>query len=229
MPPSAKPQYTSAKTFSPSEDKGGAIEALNKISNDPSPKVNLQLALTLGQLRDRDADDRMASLLDLDSTNKFLSSAILSGLSGRELDLLERLLQKPTWKSPDKKHAAFLSSLASCVMLERRGDNVDRLLQLTAAQQGSVQSALLSGMTSPSQTLSRKPVKLKSEPSALAQLKSKASKDSRKSIDKLASLIIWPGKPGVKIEPPPTPLTADEQARFNQGKTLFAGTCAVCL
>lgn len=210
------------------EDKGGAIEALNKITNDPSPKVNLQLALTLGQLHDRDADDRMASLLDSDAPNKFLSDAILSGLSGRELDLLERLLRKPSWQNPDKKHAAFISSLASCIMLERRADNVDRLLQLTAAQPAPIKAALLSGMTSPSQTLYRKPIKLKSEPSALTQLKAKAAKDSRKSIDKLASLIIWPGKPGVKIEPPPTPLTAEEQARFNQGKTLFAGTCAAC-
>ena len=211
-----------------SEDKGGAIEALEKVANDPDPKVKLQLALTLGQLHDSSADDLMASFLDSGSSNKFLADAILSGLSGRELDLLERLLQKPSWKNPDKTHATFLSRLTTCIMLERRADGVARVLQLTASQQGASQTALLTGLIDPARTLARKPIKFKSEPLALAKLKSGIPKESRKSVDKLASLIVWPGKPGYKPEPEPTPLTAEEQARFALGKTLFAGTCAAC-
>jgi mono/diheme cytochrome c family protein/glucose/arabinose dehydrogenase len=210
------------------EDKSDAVDLLEKITAESDPKVQLQLALTLGQLHDSAADERMVSLLDSGSNNKFLQSAILSGLFSREFPLLERLLQKTAWNNPDKAHAAFLSKLASCVMLERNATAIDGLLKLTAQQKGAAQVALLQGMIAPSQTLSRKPVKLKTEPKALAQLKSSVPKDSRKSADKLASLIVWPGKPGVKPEPIPTPLTPEEQARFAQGKTLFAGTCAAC-
>ncbi len=170
----------------------------------------------------------MASLLDSNPSNKFLPDAIVSGLSGRELQLLERLLQKPAWENPDKAHAEFLSSLASCIMLERRADAIDRLLQLTAVQQSASQTALLAGSISPARTLSRKPIKFKTKPVTLAKLKSALPKNSLKSLTKLESVIVWPGKPGYTPEPEPTPLTAEEQARFASGKTLFAGTCAAC-
>ena len=71
----------------------------------------------------------MASLFDSNLSNKFLPAAILSGLSGRELQLMQQLLQKPSWQHPDKAHATFLSKLASCIMLERRAADIDRLLQ----------------------------------------------------------------------------------------------------
>ncbi|MGZ4962425.1 MAG: DUF7133 domain-containing protein, partial [Limisphaerales bacterium] len=216
------------ETLLRSEDKVAVIEALEKMSGDPDSKVQLQLALTLGQLSDSAEDERMASMLDSNPTNKFLPDAILSGLSGRELQLLEQLLQKPSWKNPDKAHATFLSELASCVMLERRAEGIDHLLRLTAAQQGASQAALLGGSISPVRTLSRKPIKFKTKPAALAKLKSALPDSSLKSMVKLDSLIVWPGKPGYKPEPEPTPLTTEEQARFASGKTLFAGTCAAC-
>ncbi len=211
-----------------SEDKADAIEALEKMSSDPSPKVQLQLALTLGQVHDSNADDLMASLFDSNPSNTFLPDAIISGLYGRELDLLQRLVQKPSWKNPDKAHSAFVSKLVACVMLERNAHNIERLLQLTAAQKGECQSALLAGMVSPARTLTRKPIKFKTEPAALAKLKAATPKQSRKSFDKLAAIIVWPGKPGYRPQPEPPPLTADEQARFATGKTLFAGSCATC-
>ena len=80
-----------------SEDKADAIEALENMGGDPSPKVQLQLALTFGQVHDKTADDLMASLLDKNPNNTFLPDAIISGLAGRELELLQRLLLKPSW------------------------------------------------------------------------------------------------------------------------------------
>jgi mono/diheme cytochrome c family protein len=64
----------------------------------------------------------------------------------------------------------------------------------------------------------RKPVKLASEPAALKQIS-----DSR-----LAKLLVWPGKPGVKPEPPLTLLTTEQQSRYDLGKVLFTGVCAAC-
>lgn len=211
-----------------SEDKVAAVEALEKMSNDPAPKVQLQLALTLGELSDTNEDLRMASLFDADPTNRFLPDAILSGLSGREMVLMERLLQKPQWGNPDKPHATFLSRLAACIMLERGAPDIDRLMQLTAAQKASAQTALITGMLIPQRALARKPIKFQTEPSSLAKLRSAVGKDPHKSIAKLTSLIVWTGKPGYTPEPPPTPLTAEQQKRFDAGKKLFAGTCAAC-
>ena len=41
-------------------------------------------------------------------------------------------------------------------------------------------------------------------------------------------LVLWPGKPGVAPAVAPPPLTAEELARFNAGKTVYATICASC-
>jgi mono/diheme cytochrome c family protein len=43
-----------------------------------------------------------------------------------------------------------------------------------------------------------------------------------------ADLLVWPGKPGMAAAVAPAPLTAEEQARFNAGKTVFTTICASC-
>jgi mono/diheme cytochrome c family protein len=38
----------------------------------------------------------------------------------------------------------------------------------------------------------------------------------------------WPGKPGAKPEPIIPALSVEEKKRFDEGKILFAGSCAAC-
>jgi mono/diheme cytochrome c family protein len=40
--------------------------------------------------------------------------------------------------------------------------------------------------------------------------------------------LAWPDKPGVPPPPKVTPLTSEEQARFEHGKQVYALTCAAC-
>ena len=47
-------------------------------------------------------------------------------------------------------------------------------------------------------------------------------------VEKIRSLITWPGQPDYQEEAPPVPLTKEELALFDGGKTLFEATCAQC-
>ena len=47
-------------------------------------------------------------------------------------------------------------------------------------------------------------------------------------LEKLRNAIVWPGKPGVTAMAEVKPLTAEQRARFGNGKTLYAAVCAAC-
>jgi mono/diheme cytochrome c family protein/glucose/arabinose dehydrogenase len=68
------------------------------------------------------------------------------------------------------------------------------------------------------------PLKLLSEP-ALAKVWSSAADDVAKRVTAVLARLDWPGKPGSTQT---TPLTADEQARFNAGKETYNAICAAC-
>ena len=63
---------------------------------------------------------------------------------------------------------------------------------------------------------------------ALAKLQQSSSKSLQTALGKAAPVLTWPGKPGAAAEVPVEPLTPEQQQRFEQGKMLFAGTCAAC-
>ncbi len=212
------------------EDKGEIVTQLLALKNEAAPQVQLQLALTLGEARDPKADLAIANLVRAHSAeNKFLGDAAISGLFGRELELLEKLLADKAWTTTSTNLDKFLGSLARCVFAERKGERVDRLLTLiaTKATTGKRQLALLDG-ASLAAAATKKPVKFASEPAALAALKKLNTSSLKARVTKLDSSLVWPGKPGVPPEPVIPPLTKDQQAQFELGKQLFTGTCAAC-
>lgn len=179
-------------------------------TGEREPFVQQQLALTLGEAADHEADLAMATLVRQASGTEFLIDAVVSGLGGREVALLETLVADAS--SNDR----FIAALARCVVASRKAADIEKLLAWIATSKKS--SALLDGALSASL---RKPVKLASEPEALKQIAGKRAA-------RLSSLLVWPDKPGVKPEPPLTPLTKEQQARYDLGKVLFIGVCAAC-
>ena len=72
---------------------------------------------------------------------------------------------------------------------------------------------------------SRPPVKLTREP-ALATLAAANSGDLSTRATNVLARLEWPGKPSTA--PPVTPLTAEQQARFNAGRTTYQNLCLPC-
>jgi mono/diheme cytochrome c family protein/glucose/arabinose dehydrogenase len=180
------------------------------MDGEPEPFVQQQLALTLGEAADHEADRAMAALACRAVKTEYLADAIASGLTDRELPLLEELV------SDAASNDALVAALARCIMASRKVPEIERLVALAASSKKS--AAVLEGALS---AALRKPVKLAAEPAALRQIA-----DARAA--KFSALLVWPGKPGVKPEPPLAPLTQEQQARYEMGRVLFTGVCAAC-
>ena len=63
---------------------------------------------------------------------------------------------------------------------------------------------------------------------ALAKLRQASSPSLNTALDQIAPLLTWPGKPGASGEVAVEPLTTAQQAQFETGRQLYAGTCSAC-
>ncbi|PYV08700.1 MAG: dehydrogenase, partial [Acidobacteria bacterium] len=109
---------------------------LGGMISDPSAKVRLQLALSLGEFLpgSRDALSALASLASEQGGDRWFRAALLSCTPAAALPLLERMLQQGrffTGEGGDR--ARFLEDLAAVVGARRDPEEIARFLRLTAA------------------------------------------------------------------------------------------------
>jgi putative membrane-bound dehydrogenase-like protein len=223
--------------------KGEMLAAVLDQAKVQHPDVQLQLALTLGQIKTPATEVAMMQLAQKQSANLYIRDALVTGLGGREVAFIERLAADKSWKDKQGEADKFIASLAKCVATQARADNVNRLLSLAATSTTPVwqQTALLDGMASVLVVPQRsgfsgrgrppipvKLVRLPKEPPTLAALRKSKDKPVRDALEKLDKLLAWPGKPGVPPEPVPRLLTAAEQARLEAGKPLYEASCGAC-
>lgn len=180
-------------------------------ATEADSQVQTQLALTLGEAKDPQADHALAAMASRAPEHPYLAEAILSGVKGRELELLEHCLTTQTGKS-------LVSGLAGCVAEERDPARVARFLELAEKAGATPRKTLLAGFAANAADFTRRTVKLEAKPALLA----------RPGTEKVAAMLTWPGKPAPAGYTPPRALTADEQARYEMGKVLYGGVCAGC-
>lgn len=210
------------------------LPAVLKLSADPDPSVRLQLALTLGPLGMPETDAALTELLTKDAT-PLLCDATLTGLRGRELDFLKHLLNLPDWTEEKPGRKTMVQGLSRCVMNEALPKHVAELLQTIAGEKQApwARTAMLDGVMPPGSgkrkrngPVSPHQIMLQGEPKEFLALQSDDA--VKKKVEDALSVIHWPGQPGYTPPPPPKPLTAEEQARFNHGKDVYAMTCIAC-
>lgn len=87
-----------AEPFLKTEEACDFIERFGVLAaSDASPAVRLQLALTLGETAEANAAKAMAVIARDSCTNIYIRDALLTGLGGRELKFLERILADGSW------------------------------------------------------------------------------------------------------------------------------------
>jgi putative membrane-bound dehydrogenase-like protein len=199
-------------------------------ATESAPFVQQQLALTLGEAADLESDVVLASLVRRAPETAFLRDAAISGLFGRELPLLEKLLADPTWQDGDANGDKLIAALARCAFSTRKAELTERLLGLAAAPSTPAPraNALLDGIAATAPTTAKRPVRLKNEPASFAALLHRKDAGMSARIARITPLVTWPGKPGAIPEPVVVPLNAEQQLRFDQGKALYSGICAAC-
>jgi mono/diheme cytochrome c family protein len=103
---------------------------------------------------------------------------------------------------------------------------LDRVAALPANARWQ-QGALLDGLAGDPRKTTKKRIQLDAEPATLAALEKSPDQKVSSNAARLASVLIWPGKPGYK-EIKIVPLNAQQQALFEKGKVLYSQTCAAC-
>jgi putative membrane-bound dehydrogenase-like protein len=101
------------------------LQRVLALGDDTNPMVILQLALTLGESRDPCAIESLATIARKHGEVRWLPTAILSSVSGREVDLLAELLKEPC-------DASFLESLSALIGTRREPEAIARLLTLVS-------------------------------------------------------------------------------------------------
>jgi mono/diheme cytochrome c family protein/glucose/arabinose dehydrogenase len=199
--------------------------------SDADPQVQLQLAFTFGQSTAPLAQEGLAIIAGNAAGRPLVREAILSGLYRRELDFLESTVKN--WNEQRPGRGALLDGLAQCVINERNINHIGRLLEIAAAATDWQRAAILEGIINrvPSASHSgggpkSKIIYFDSKPAGFAALERDETLAGQ--LGKITRLLTWPGQPGYAPPPPVTPLTAQEQRRYEMGESLFAASCAAC-
>ena len=186
-------------------------------------EVQQQLALSIGEAKSPATDLAGAALVTRAADVAFIQDAFVSGLEGREIDLLEAVLKKPA------AYAKTLpAALLRCVFSTRKPAQVEKALAIIAALPlRSQQVTLLGSLTTHPTVTAKRPVKLAAEPASLAKLSKSKDAAMIKALAWFKSTVVWPGKPGVVVSVV-KPLTNEQQLLFDSGKQTYAGLCTAC-
>ena len=200
---------------------------LAKLVNDPS--VDVQIALAFNISAYPETQDATIALARRSGANPLVREALVSGLRGRELDVLESMIAHSDKPAP----AEILGALSQAVMNERRSARVKKLLALIAAQPANspAQLAMLEGAAGknpPKGAPKFKLLYLDSESTEIATLGKTANPKAKPLVSAVDARVAWPNKPGVPPPPVIVPLTADQQKLFETGKTVYSTLCTAC-
>jgi len=198
-----------------------------------------QAILSLGEGRSPRCDAAMLRVLDPWSARPWsywaeLRDAALSGLGGRELDVVRLVATEWTEATPGR--ADLVEALARCIAREGRSEQIDLLLFLAPtrppAQRWQAAAILRGVLAGRPKGPDGKPtyLQLADEPAGFARLTALASQigdDVAPLARELCDALAWPGKEGVEL-PEVRALTDDERALFDRGHVLFTTACAQC-
>lgn len=206
-----------------------AVTALVKVVQTRSePEVRLQLAFTLGEAKTAEGLAALRELVVRAGVQKYFTDAVVSGLAGRELALIEALAKE---KDASKTTREVVKLAASSAVKIADAARIERALAVLAAAATPewVRAEMLAGVQ---HSLPRSPdgkvmaARWPKEPTALVALAKKGEGATAKLATQVLENVRWPGKPGAAGAA--RPLTAAEQALFEKGKAQFATLCAAC-
>ena len=105
------------------------VAALLDRAGDESPRVRFQLAFTLGELDDPRAIDALARIASRDAEREWTRAAVLSSCASTAHTLLDRLLNRPSFRATasDGK-AELVRQLGAVVAARQPGDPLETLI-----------------------------------------------------------------------------------------------------
>ncbi len=209
------------------------IAQLKTLFADERPMVRLQLLLTLGEVEGELAEKLILAVLNAHPDQVFLAAAI-SGLEGRELEVLGRLLKESDWTAEKEKQTDALQYLAQAVIHAGDPQRISQMFELlqppTKAEHWPT-TAMLTGILESSDSRARwpEPLLLTQRPELLDQLASSSVERWHEQANQLLRIITWPGDTTEReTRPVLTKLTPEEEKRRVLGEAIYNATCYSC-
>ncbi len=186
------------------------------LTADPSPIVRLQAAFSLGEAGGAEVETAFQLMLERHPDQPFLAEAILSGLHGRELPFMRRLVHANNLP----EDAAMPAALAGAVMRSGETDAIRELFALALdAPSTWLTLAILRGIDQ-----SRVANVDTRRPESLALLTAAETDSVRQAAEDLAAKLNWAGEETVDV----AALGDAEQELFDKGRRFYQMNCAAC-
>ncbi len=215
-----------SERFRDPADRTAIFDQINQCFADKRPMVQLQMLLTLGEIRESEPAEReMAKILGRWPDKIFLAAAA-SGFNGRELEMLTHLVESAKWTADHERQCGAIETLAMCIVDERKSTRVERLLALAADRATDkvwITDSIVAGVLNSDLSRSRwpEPIVLTERPRLLSV--------SPSSTDALVRIVTWPGDVTVRHRKPVLPpLTPAQEKRLALGEAVYNVTCIAC-
>ncbi len=209
------------------------LTTLDRLAADPDPHVRLQALFSIGSAPADQSLDMLARHWASARSDRYVRSAVLSSITGRELDFLQLPATAAAFASKDSAAKAMADDLADQI-LRTQNAAMTRALVVYAADtklNATISRWLIDRIRSAQllHTEHPKPIALDREPAAWLAIADSPSPNA-KLVAESITWMDWPGRPPLEIdarEPKLKPLTTPEQALFDHGRELFV-YCAGC-
>lgn len=193
------------------------------------PAVRLQLALSLGEAKSAAGDAALRALVVQAGRQPYLADAVVSGVAGRENDLLEGLVRDDHAREQGGEAIKFA---VSAILKSGNAARIERMMGILGADVTAewARVPMIAGVRyflPKSPDGKSFPGVLPAEPKPLIALAAKKDSPAAPFAKQLLTQLKWPGKPGLESVAV-RPLTEAEQKRFEAGKVQFATLCAAC-
>jgi len=217
-----------SESFLRGAHKSETLPRLIELNKDTSNEVQLQLILTLGEVKDLSTDLICVKIAEENPKNVYINDALFSGIYERELPLLKILLVDQSLKDHSLESQKIITGLAKGITNSRNKQSVADLLTLTSSLDEFYIQAIIDGIAASTEVTPAKQLSLIKDSPELVYLTDHGTPETKRSIARINKSLVWPGKRGATFTAPPPALTKEEQIRFETGRTLFAGICSAC-
>jgi len=202
-------------------------QAFEKTLTDSSFRVRLQAVQSLSVIRD-DAlvINHINRIFHPDLPNEYMEDAIVSSLSGRELEFLTQASRNDIWLE-NAGRSAVLGKLVIALFSKRDADSLLTLAPLLASgvPENWRAYAIITGLAHYAGRPESRPIKLDAKPEvfySLIETLSESSDDVKEGLD---MTFTWPGRASNN---PLDGLNKKQLLAISEGEAIYAATCVAC-